>query len=106
MRFQKYPDTCGRDLSKGAQFEIKRMRTELGRQSLQFRGPIIWNSLNKELKKQAYRETFKRQLRSNMKALNKLSFGKEQLLTQIEMKILFIFRNIAPKCTFNFLTLG
>ena len=50
---------------------------ELGRQSLQFRGPIIWNSLNKELKKQTNRETFKRQLKSNMKTLNKLSFGNE-----------------------------
>ena len=39
------------------------MRTELGRQSIQFRGPIIWNSLNKELKKQTNRETFKRHLK-------------------------------------------
>ena len=64
-------------LRKGAKFEIKRMRTELGRQSIQFRGPIIWNSLNKELKKHTTRETFKRHLRSDMKTLNKLSFGKE-----------------------------
>ena len=53
------------------------MRTELGRQSIQFRGPIIWNSLNKELKKQTNRETFKRQLRSDTKTLNTLSFEKE-----------------------------
>ena len=65
---------------KGAQFEIKRMRTELGRQSLQFRGPMIWNSLNKELKQEPNRETFKRQLRSDMKILNKRSFGKETTL--------------------------
>ena len=64
-------------LRKGAKFEIKRMRTELGRQSIQFRGPIIWNSLNKELKKQTIRETFERHLRSDMKTLNKLSFGQE-----------------------------
>ena len=35
-------------LRKGAEFEIKRMRTELGRRSLQFRGSIIWNSLKKK----------------------------------------------------------
>ena len=29
-------------LRKGTLFEIKRMRTELGRQ--QFKGPLIWNS--------------------------------------------------------------
>ena len=60
-----YQYCVGREsLRKGAQFEIKRMRTELGRQSLQFRGPIIWNSLNKELKKQTKRETFKCHLRA------------------------------------------
>ena len=33
--------------------------------------------IKKEIKKQTNRETLKRQLRSNMKTLNKLSFGKE-----------------------------
>ena len=62
------------------------MRIELGRQSLQFRSPIIWNPLNKELKKQKSRETFKHQLRSNMKILTKLPFAKKkQLLTQTDL---------------------
>ena len=69
------------------------MRTELGRQSIQFRGPIKWNSLNKELKKQTNRETFKRHLRSDMKTLNKLSFGKETTFNANRMEIMFTIRN-------------
>ena len=53
------------------------MGAERGRQSLHFMGPITWNSLNEEIKKQTNRETFKCQLRSKKKKLNKLSFGKE-----------------------------
>ena len=68
---------AGPSLKKGPQFEIKRMRTELGRQSLHSTRPLIWNSINKELNKQTNRETFRRQLRSDMKTLSTLSFGKE-----------------------------
>ena len=38
--------------AKGTQFQMKEMNTELGKQSLQFMGPVIWNVLGKYIKKQ------------------------------------------------------
>ena len=33
------------------QFEVKRFKTELGRNSLKYRGPLLWNAIPDSLKK-------------------------------------------------------
>ena len=41
----------GYDTRKKLQFEVQRYKSETGRNSLRYRGPLIWNSLPNELKK-------------------------------------------------------
>ena len=35
---------------KGKTLEVKRMKTEIGRNSLMYWGPVVWNTLDRELR--------------------------------------------------------
>ena len=60
----------------GEQFEIAQVRTEVGRHSLRYRGPVVWNALSTNLKVQRNLKTFKRHLKSNLGTLNQINFAK------------------------------
>ena len=63
------------------QFNIIRVKTELGRSSLQYRGPNIWNFLNKMIKfSDISKESFKSILRKYSKDILQFSFNKEAIL--------------------------
>ena len=48
----------------GEHFEIARVRTEVARHSLHYRGPVVWNALSKDLIEQSNLKAFKRHLKS------------------------------------------
>ena len=60
----------------GEHFEITRVRTEVGRHSLGYRGPVVWNALSTNLKEERNLKTFKRRLKSNLKTLKLVNFAK------------------------------
>ena len=65
-------------IRKGKLMEVPRKNLELGRDSLLFRGPVVWNCLDKNARKSENIDTFKRVLKSssNKTALEKVSFIK------------------------------
>ena len=65
-------------IRKGKLMEVPRKNLELGRDSLLFRGPVVWNCLDKNARKCENIETFKRVLKTatNKAALEKVSFVK------------------------------
>ena len=58
-------------------FDVVRCKTEIGRTSLRYRGPIAWNQLSEDDKKITNRDTFKLKLKNDLESLNKISFLKE-----------------------------
>ena len=50
-------------------------RTEISRNSISSRGPVLWNSLSKEMKNSTI-ETFKKHLKYERKKINTISFSK------------------------------
>ena len=63
------------------QFNIIRVKSELGRSSLQCRGPNIWNFVNKKVKLcNVSKEGFKAILRKHSKDILNFSFNKEAIV--------------------------
>ena len=63
------------------QFNIIRVKSELGRSSLQYRGPNIWNFINKKVKIcNVSKEGFKAILRKYSKEILNFSFNKEAIV--------------------------
>ena len=58
------------------QFKVKRFKTELGRNSLKYRGPLLWNAIPDRLKKIENSNSFKKSLKSALKIINNVSFNK------------------------------
>ena len=62
------------------QFNIIRVKSELGRSSLQYRGPNIWNFINKKVKVcNVSKEGFKAILRKYSKDILNFSFNKKAI---------------------------
>ena len=61
-------------------FEIKRLKSAIGRNSLQHRGTMLWNSMPDELKQIDNLNTFKRKLKTRLKEINNFQFEKEATL--------------------------
>ena len=51
---------------KGRQLVGKRMNTEKGRNSVTYRGPIIWNALSNRLREENKLVSFKKTLKTNL----------------------------------------
>ena len=63
------------------QFNLIRVKSELGRSSLQYRGPNIWNFINKKVKLgNVSKEGFKAILRKYSKDILNFSFNKEAIV--------------------------
>ena len=61
---------------KGKQLVVKRMNTERGRNSVTYRGPIVWNALSNSLREEDKLVSFKKKLKTNLKTLEQISFRK------------------------------
>ena len=59
------------------QFNIIRFRSETGRNSLRYRGPVIWNFVNRLVKVPESFYSFKQILRKHVKIIDNFSFDKE-----------------------------
>ena len=59
------------------QFNIIRFRSEAGRNSLRYRGPVIWNFVNRLVKVPESFYSFKQILRKHVKIIDNFSFDKE-----------------------------
>ena len=57
-------------------FEMIQPRTEIGRNSIRFRGPQAWNSLTNDMREHMNKDTFKMKLK-HYKNLDNISFSKE-----------------------------
>ena len=58
------------------QFNIIRFKSETGRNTLQYRGPVIWNFVNRLVKVPDNSYSFKQILRKYVKIIDNFSFGK------------------------------
>ena len=54
---------------------MRRMNTEFGRQSLIFRGPVVWNGLNNNTRNPVNKDLFKSTLKQ-CKEIDQISFQK------------------------------
>ena len=61
---------------KGKMVEVLRPRTELGRNSLAFRGAVMWNVLDESLRNSQNINIFKTTLKKNIFKLNRITFAK------------------------------
>ena len=52
------------------------MNTERGRNSVTYRGPIVWNALSNSLREEDKLVSFKKKLKINLKTLEQISFRK------------------------------
>ena len=67
----------GYDTWKTLQFEVQRYKSETGRNSLRYRGPLIWNSLSNELNKLQNMPTFKSNLKKELNYITSFNFQNE-----------------------------
>lgn len=65
------------------QITIKRIKTDFGRQSAQYRGPHIWNYLNRKVKiSEVNTDAFKNILRWSVVDIKNFTFDKEAILNK------------------------
>ena len=73
---EKFTKKSGR-LRNPLQFEIPRYRKEIGRNSLRYRGPVIWDAMNTDLKQDKNLNTFRSNIKRFKNKVNQMTFSKE-----------------------------
>ena len=68
------------------QFTVQRSNTEHGRNSLKYRGTVIWNVLPDSLKRIEHNKTFKNNLKRAIKVINNVNFTKGTTFVLHRMK--------------------
>ena len=71
-------------------FEVKWFKSAMGRNSLQYRGTMLWNCMPDELKQIGNLNTFKHKLKTRLKEINNFQFEKEAILIN-NKKDIFIY---------------
>ena len=71
-------------------FEVKLFKSAIGRNSLHYRGTMLWNSMPDELKQIDNLNIFKRKLKTRLKEINNFQFEKEAILIN-NKKDIFIY---------------
>ena len=92
--FKKKEDN-GYDMSRRFQLEIVRCKSEVSRNSLRYRGPlVIWNRLSNDLKELKNAQTFKFSLKKARNIINKTNLQKEAavIINKRELKVFYAFR--------------
>ena len=72
--FDKCQDTY-RHLRSGTKFNVPEYKTDAGRNSIRYRGPLLWNPL-KENQKEKTIESFKKSIGKFREQLQKITFAK------------------------------
>ena len=72
-------------------FEVKRFKSAIGINSLQYRGTVLWNSMPDELKQIDNLNTFKRKLKTRLNEINNFRFETKAILIK-NKKDIFIYR--------------
>ena len=67
-------------LSNPPQFVVPRYHKEIGRNSLRYRGVVLWNTIDSKLKSYDNLDTFKNKIKYFKNSVNQLSFRKESCL--------------------------
>ena len=67
-------------LSNPQQFVVPRYHKEIGRNSLRYRGVVLWNTIDSKLKSYDNLDTFKDKIKYFKNSVNQLSFRKESCL--------------------------
>ena len=68
--------TILRNARKGEKLELERVKSETERNTLKYRGSILWNTLNSDLKSADNLLSFRKSLTKNCKIIEKISFSK------------------------------
>ena len=61
---------------QGEKLEIERLKSETERNTLKYRGSILWNTLNQDLKSAENLLSFKKSLTKNFKSIEQISLSK------------------------------
>lgn len=99
--FKKKEDN-GYDMSRRFQLEIVRSKSEVGRNSLRYRGTlVIWNSLSNDLKELKNAKTFKLSLKKARNIINKTNLQKEAavIINKKEFKVFYILLGCTLLCS-------
>ena len=62
--------------TKAKQLQIKETNTELGKKFSTFSGPVVWNRLQREIRKQKTLKNFKKTSKKDINIIDKISFIK------------------------------
>jgi hypothetical protein len=61
---------------RGNIIDMNKTNTEFGRQSLYFRGPVVWNNLDRNIRNSESLSTFKSALKKRSKLIKSITFAK------------------------------
>ena len=67
-------------LRRSNDLSLARYHSELGRNSIRYRGPIVWNSIPKFIRNVTSLQLFKEKLKLASKTLDQIQFEKEACL--------------------------
>ena len=73
---EKFTKKSG-ELRNPSQFEIPRYRKETGRNSLRYRGAVIWNAMSTDLKQDKNWNTFRNNIKRFKNRVNQITFSEE-----------------------------
>ena len=59
------------------QFDIKRFKIDIGRKTLRYRGSLLWNAIDSNLKEKDNTNEFKNNIKLHTDFINKFSFKSE-----------------------------
>ena len=91
--FETAPQTTSRSTRFPNQFNIIRFKSDTGRNSLQYRGPVIWNFLNRQVKVLENYNSYKQMLKKHTRDIAGYSFSKEATLITGKKMILYTFKH-------------
>ena len=76
--FESPKNTHNYSLRNKTDFHHIRYRNEQGRNSVRYRGPIVWNYIPEKIRSAATQDSFRRRLSGACRTLEKIQFEKEQ----------------------------
>ena len=76
---------------RGQQLQVKRLKTESERNSLNYRGTIVWNSLTTDIKNGSSKDAFKRLLTKECNSIDNITFEKGTVTIKNEDLETFIY---------------
>ena len=68
------------------QLDIKRFKREIGRNSLRYRGCLLWNAIDNSLKEKEDTQEFKNNIKLHIDFMNKFSFKYETCILKTRLK--------------------